>query len=189
MCRSLAVLLAVLGAGFACSQPVSAQQAGACSLLPKEEVKKHLPWIDFLDSMPIEEEPIGSSGSSCNYPSVFIQVLPFSQGLMDAVRTQDDTEAVSGGWITTWANKSTHDAPRNAINYARIDRDGVLNHDSGYTFEAGKLQWIEGAREAVKAVNDAPDAKDDEYATDDYEVVFSAPTCIGDTEIEFQVRT
>ena len=25
----------------------------------------------------------------------------------------------------------------------------------GYTFEAGKLQWIEGAREAVKAVNDA----------------------------------
>jgi len=36
-----------------------------------------------------------------------------------------------------------------------FDRDGVLNHDSGYTFEAGKLLWIEGAREAVKAVNDA----------------------------------
>lgn len=36
-----------------------------------------------------------------------------------------------------------------------FDRDGVLNHDSGYTFEADKLQWIEGAREAVKAVNDA----------------------------------
>lgn len=36
-----------------------------------------------------------------------------------------------------------------------FDRDGVLNHDSGYTFEAAKLQWIEGAREAVKAVNDA----------------------------------
>jgi D,D-heptose 1,7-bisphosphate phosphatase len=36
-----------------------------------------------------------------------------------------------------------------------FDRDGVLNHDSGYTFEASKLQWIEGAREAVKAVNDA----------------------------------
>jgi D,D-heptose 1,7-bisphosphate phosphatase len=36
-----------------------------------------------------------------------------------------------------------------------FDRDGVLNHDSGYTFEAGKLQWIEGAWEAVKAVNDA----------------------------------
>jgi D,D-heptose 1,7-bisphosphate phosphatase len=36
-----------------------------------------------------------------------------------------------------------------------FDRDGVLNHDSGYTFEASKLQWIDGAREAVKAVNDA----------------------------------
>ena len=36
-----------------------------------------------------------------------------------------------------------------------FDRDSVLNHDSGYTIEAGKLQWIEGAREAVKAVNDA----------------------------------
>ena len=35
-----------------------------------------------------------------------------------------------------------------------FDRDGVLNHDSGYTFEADKLQWIDGAREAVKAVND-----------------------------------
>lgn len=36
-----------------------------------------------------------------------------------------------------------------------FDRDGVLNHDLGYTFEADKLQWIDGAREAVKAVNDA----------------------------------
>ncbi|KJC50874.1 HAD-IIIA family hydrolase [Bradyrhizobium sp. LTSP857] len=36
-----------------------------------------------------------------------------------------------------------------------FDRDGVLNHDSGYTFEAHKLEWIEGAHAAVKAVNDA----------------------------------
>ncbi len=36
-----------------------------------------------------------------------------------------------------------------------FDRDGVLNHDFGYTFETHKLEWIEGAREAVKAVNDA----------------------------------
>lgn len=36
-----------------------------------------------------------------------------------------------------------------------FDRDGVLNHDSGYTFETHKLEWIDGAREAVKAVNDA----------------------------------
>ncbi|TQF32829.1 HAD-IIIA family hydrolase [Bradyrhizobium sp. UNPA324] len=36
-----------------------------------------------------------------------------------------------------------------------FDRDGVLNHDSGYTYETHKVEWIEGAREAVKAVNDA----------------------------------
>jgi D,D-heptose 1,7-bisphosphate phosphatase len=36
-----------------------------------------------------------------------------------------------------------------------FDRDGVLNPDGGYTFEAGKLVWMDGAREAVKAVNDA----------------------------------
>lgn len=36
-----------------------------------------------------------------------------------------------------------------------FDRDGVLNHDTGYIFEPSKLKWIDGAREAVKAVNDA----------------------------------
>ena len=36
-----------------------------------------------------------------------------------------------------------------------FDRDGVLNEDSGYVFETSKLKWVEGAREAVKAANDA----------------------------------
>ncbi|KWV59463.1 D,D-heptose 1,7-bisphosphate phosphatase [Bradyrhizobium macuxiense] len=35
-----------------------------------------------------------------------------------------------------------------------FDRDGVLNRDIGFLFEASKLVWIDGAREAVKAVND-----------------------------------
>ncbi|WP_375788915.1 HAD family hydrolase [Bradyrhizobium sp. Pha-3] len=35
-----------------------------------------------------------------------------------------------------------------------FDRDGVLNHDVGYLFESHRLIWIDGAREAVKAVND-----------------------------------
>ncbi|MHC6154918.1 HAD-IIIA family hydrolase [Bradyrhizobium elkanii] len=35
-----------------------------------------------------------------------------------------------------------------------FDRDGVLNVDVGYLFEKDKLVWIDGAREAVKAVND-----------------------------------
>jgi D,D-heptose 1,7-bisphosphate phosphatase len=36
-----------------------------------------------------------------------------------------------------------------------FDRDGVLNYDTGYIFEPSKLKWIDGAREAIKAVNDA----------------------------------
>jgi D-glycero-D-manno-heptose 1,7-bisphosphate phosphatase len=36
-----------------------------------------------------------------------------------------------------------------------FDRDGVLNEDSGYVFEVSQLKWIEGAREAVKIVNEA----------------------------------
>lgn len=35
-----------------------------------------------------------------------------------------------------------------------FDRDGVLNQDIGYLFESHRLIWIDGAREAVKAVND-----------------------------------
>lgn len=86
------------------AQPPMSQQPSAsgsprisaCSLVPKEEVKKHLPWLSVLDSMAIEEEPIGISGSSCNYPSVFIQVLPFSQGTVDLLRKKGGLETISG---------------------------------------------------------------------------------------------
>ncbi|OAF19813.1 D-glycero-alpha-D-manno-heptose-1,7-bisphosphate 7-phosphatase [Bradyrhizobium neotropicale] len=36
-----------------------------------------------------------------------------------------------------------------------FDRDGVLNEDIGYLYERAKFRWTPGAREAVKAVNDA----------------------------------
>ncbi|WP_426614780.1 D-glycero-alpha-D-manno-heptose-1,7-bisphosphate 7-phosphatase [Bradyrhizobium sp. McL0616] len=34
-----------------------------------------------------------------------------------------------------------------------FDRDGVLNHDTSYLFESAKFKWIDGAREAVRLVN------------------------------------
>ena len=105
MNRFVNVALMAVGTFSACSlsllaQPQTSQQppaAGparikACSLLPKEEVKKHLPWIPVLDRMPIEEEPVGNSGSSCNYPTVFIQVLPFSQGMIDLMRKKSGSK-------------------------------------------------------------------------------------------------
>ena len=36
-----------------------------------------------------------------------------------------------------------------------FDRDGVLNEDDGYAFDPGQIRWLEGAQQAVKAVNDA----------------------------------
>ena len=74
----------------------SAQKIAACSLLPKNEVKRHLPWRAALDQMPIEEEPVGVSGSSCNYPSVFIQVLPFSRRTIELAHKKGGLETVAG---------------------------------------------------------------------------------------------
>lgn len=36
-----------------------------------------------------------------------------------------------------------------------LDRDGVLNEDDGYVFDPDKIRWVEGAQQAIKAVNDA----------------------------------
>lgn len=36
-----------------------------------------------------------------------------------------------------------------------FDRDGVLNVDHGYLFEVEKLEWVPGARRAVRRCNDA----------------------------------
>jgi D,D-heptose 1,7-bisphosphate phosphatase len=38
---------------------------------------------------------------------------------------------------------------------AFLDRDGTLNHDHGYTYRIEEFQWIEGAKAAIKLLNDA----------------------------------
>lgn len=99
MSRFLNTLLITLGIGCVCLQsvPLSAEPVpNACSLVSTEEVKKHLPWPSALDQFPAEEQPIGDYGSSCSYPSVMIQLLPSTSGILDVARKRGGGEAVSG---------------------------------------------------------------------------------------------
>ena len=94
----------LIGLIAAISQTGAAQQKGAgapkpvevCKLLPKDEVKKHLPWEKMFDQMPLEEEAIGTTGSSCNYPTVHVQVMLFTKGFVDAARKTGTLETISG---------------------------------------------------------------------------------------------
>ena len=95
---TLGAALQPLGLDGPAWQPSAAapQRVQVCPLVAKEEVKKHLPWSAALDGMPIEEEPIGANGSSCEFPTVGVQVLPFTQGFIDAARKSAPLEAIPG---------------------------------------------------------------------------------------------
>lgn len=99
MTRLVTTALITAGVVFAGMFPLAAQSPAkvlVCSLLPTAEVKKHLPWRPQLDQFPPEEEGIGTSGSSCNYPSAMIQVLPNSSRMIEEARKKGGLEPVSG---------------------------------------------------------------------------------------------
>lgn len=107
-------LVKVVGLGFMLALPRVAAgaepQAPAappprievCSLVPKAEVKKQLPWQDSLDAMPVEEEPVGTTGSSCSYPSVHVQVLAYTRSFLDTFRKAGALEAIPGLGDEAW---------------------------------------------------------------------------------------
>ena len=78
------------------------QRIAACSLLTKAEVRKHLPWNDIVDRMPPEEEAVGAAGSSCNYPSVFIQVFPVGRLVRGQPSTEPGWQPVAGIGDEAW---------------------------------------------------------------------------------------
>jgi hypothetical protein len=104
--RTLLALVAVCGGSAAVigsQQPPTSGAGGkyqvvkACSLVPIAEVKKLAPWPPQLDQFAkAEEEPLGTYGSSCNYPTVFIQVMSFRQSTIDAARKAGALEPAAG---------------------------------------------------------------------------------------------
>lgn len=93
---SLALVIGSASPGLLSGQSTPSTPVRACSLLPKEEVKRHVSWAAMLDAMEPEEHAIGESGSSCSYPTVEIQVLPSASRIIDAARERGGLEALSG---------------------------------------------------------------------------------------------
>lgn len=91
-----AIALAVSSPAPLHAQSPAAQRPNACSILPAAEVKKHLPWNAIFDKNAAEETAIGTTGSSCEYPSVGIQLLPLSSRLLEIAREKGGLETVSG---------------------------------------------------------------------------------------------
>jgi D,D-heptose 1,7-bisphosphate phosphatase len=58
------------------------------------------------------------------------------------------------GLPNTYSQACVEVAPRMTRPIAFLDRDGVLNQDSGYTHRAEDLIWMPGAKEAIRLLND-----------------------------------
>ena len=65
-------------------------------------------------------------------------------GFFIDIRTPDDLERARKCLVSSLRKPA-----------AFLDRDGTLNYDEGYTYRIDSFRWVEGAKQAVKALNDA----------------------------------
>ena len=93
---SLATAIGSICPAMLSGQATPSTPVRACSLLPKDEVKRHVPWEAMFDFMEPEENAIGDSGTSCSYPTVEVQVLPSSSRIIEIARQRGGLEALSG---------------------------------------------------------------------------------------------
>lgn len=124
------------------------QVVKVCSLLSPADVKKLAPWEKHLDPFAKgEEEAIGTTGSSCNYPTVFIQVMAFNQSFIDQLKeTAVALEPVAGVGQEAYARNN---ANRYAELVARVGPHSLtvqLSIESGKTFASTKPSLIEIAK-------------------------------------------
>jgi hypothetical protein len=110
----------------------------ACSLLPVEEVKKIAPWEPVFDQMKPEEEALGTYGSSCEYPTVGVQVLRFRQDTIDALGKSAKLEAVSGIGDAAWARNNRDDFAELFVRVGEHLLTLQMGIRTGTTFESSK---------------------------------------------------
>ena len=129
---AVAVVFGTSVQGLAASQSPTAG-IKVCQLLPKAEVKKLINGNQVFDLIAPEEEALGNYGSSCNYPLVTIQLMPFLQSTIDAARKRGRLETVAGVGDEAFL----YDNPAGyAELYVRIDKRFLTiqrNVDAGQT--------------------------------------------------------
>jgi hypothetical protein len=132
--------------------PASAQYkvVPACSLMTLDEVKRLAPWSPHLDAFAkAEEEPLGSYGSACEYPTVRVQVMAYRQQTMVALRKDGKLEAIGGIADEAYVRNNGN---RFAELYARTGPHLLtlqLGIDDGRGFEATKPSLVELAKAFV----------------------------------------
>lgn len=118
-------IVAVVGvvSGVTLQPDIAAQSSAAsikvCQLLPRAEVEKLINGNQVFDTIAPEEEPLGNYGSSCNYPGVMIQVMPFLLSTIDTARKRGRLEPVSGVGDEAWLYENLAGY---AELYVRIDK-------------------------------------------------------------------
>jgi len=95
----MAVASATLDLPVLAQKPSTAAQTGArfnaCTLLPRDEVKKIVPWTVQGDLEKETEMPLGG-GSACVYPSVQIYVDKYSASRIESARKDGPLHSVPG---------------------------------------------------------------------------------------------
>jgi hypothetical protein len=148
--RSLAIVAICFFAAVTTARAVP-QGTGAkyqvvkvCSLLTLAEVKKLAPWEKHFDAFAKGEEgPIGTSGSSCSYPTLFIQVMAFNQSFIDTLKKRGAAlEPVTGVGEEAYARNNSD---RYAELVARVGPHSLtvqLNIERDKTFASTKPALI-----------------------------------------------